>query len=90
MNEKCLFQVLMFTLGIALMLSLGTAGNEDPLAKKYSKNQVTTQASSCGDTEDRQDNTVSGVDEVSAGASCQNINSQIQGDDNSVALAGVH
>jgi hypothetical protein len=82
MNRKLSFRFFVVSLAIALILSSSTIGNNDSLAKKYSKNQATTQASSCGNSP--------GADQLAAGISCQNINSHIQGDDNSVALAGVH
>ena len=60
--------------------------SNDSFAKKYSKNQATTQASNCGN------NDVSTLPNKGGdgGTSCQNTNSQIQGDDNSVSLAEVH
>ena len=82
MKERHSFWILMVALGISLVLSYNMIGNDDSIAKKYSKNQATTQASSCGNSP--------GPDQLAAGISCQNINSQVQGDDNSIALAGVH
>ena len=44
--------------------------------KKYEKNQATSQANACGNGE------------LPLDVYCQNINSQIQGEENSVALSG--
>jgi hypothetical protein len=52
---------------------MGTAEN----AFAYKKNQATLGTNSCGNGE------------MSTNVGCQNIDSQIQGDENSVALAGV-
>jgi hypothetical protein len=73
---------------VAIMAIIGTysiQNSNDSFAKKYSKNQATTQASNCGNN-DALPNRGGG----SGGTSCQNTNSQIQGDDNSVSLAEVH
>ena len=43
--------------------------------KKYEKNQATAQANACGNGE------------LAFNVGCQNINSQIQGDENAVSLA---
>ena len=73
---------------VLLLLSISSIGDvDDSFAKKYSKNQAATQANSCGNSEG---DTISGSGETVGTNSCQNIDAQIQGDDNSVALAGVH
>jgi len=74
---------------IVTALCMNSIQNSDDLfAKKYAKNQATTQASNCGNNDLRGVNT--SPDKGSSSTSCQNIDSQIQGDDNSVALAEVH
>ena len=63
---------------VAVMLIGATAlANEDAFAKKkhYEKNQATSQANACGN----------GENPINVG--CQNTDSQIQGDENQVALA---
>jgi hypothetical protein len=74
---------------LVLIVSMGSAGDES-VAKKYSKNQATTQASNCGNGESGDGSNIPARGKVLGSVSCQNINSQIQGNDNSVALAGVH
>lgn len=91
MNKKCSFEVVVLASVVALMLTMGSTGNiDESIAKKYSKNQATTQASNCGNGETHDGNNMPDGRKVLGSTSCQNINSQIQGDDNSVALAGVH
>jgi hypothetical protein len=46
-------------------------------ATKYQKNQATSQTNACGNGE------------LALNVGCQNVNSQIQGDDNAASLAGV-
>jgi hypothetical protein len=77
--------------GMVLLLSMSSIGDaNDSFAKKYTKNQAATQANSCGNTEIPEGDTISGSGGIVGTNSCQNIDAQIQGDDNSVALAGVH
>ena len=92
MNRKCSFEVVVVVaIVIAMMLTMGSTGIIDKsMAKKYSKNQATTQASHCGNGEISDGSNMPDRRIVLGSTSCQNINSQIQGDDNSVALAGVH
>jgi hypothetical protein len=49
---------------------------DSAFATKYHKNQALSQANACGNGE------------LSLNVGCQNIDSQIQGDENEVALAG--
>lgn len=51
------------------------ATSDSALATKYDKNQATSQALACGNGE------------LPLNIGCQNVGSQIQGDENSVALA---
>ena len=48
---------------------------DSAFATKYDKNQATSQANACGNGE------------LPLNVGCQNVNSQIQGDENGVALA---
>jgi hypothetical protein len=50
---------------------------DSALATKYGKNQATSQANACGN------------DKLPMYVFCQNINSQVQGEENAVALDGV-
>ena len=64
---------------MAVMLVGATAlATEDAFAdkKKYDKNQATSQANACGNGE------------LPLNVFCQNIGSQVQGDENAVALDG--
>jgi len=76
MNNKGL--TLVAVAAVAIMLVTATAvATEDAFAgkkKKYS--QATSQANACGNGE------------LSLNVYCQNINSQIQGEENSAALSG--
>jgi hypothetical protein len=74
MNIKYMFVVA----AMAIMLVGATAlATEDAFAgkKKYDKNQALSQANACGNGE------------LPLNVGCQNIASQIQGDENGVALA---
>jgi hypothetical protein len=63
---------------IAATLVGATAITTDSaFATKYHKNQAVSQANACGNGE------------LPLNIGCQNVNSQIQGDENEVALAGV-
>ena len=65
---------------MAVMLIGATAlATDDAFAgkKKYGKNQVISQANACGN------------DKLPMYVFCQNIDSQVQGEDNGVALSGV-
>lgn len=86
------FVALVLIVSMVLVVSMGSAGSiDESVAKKYSKNQATTQASNCGNNESGGGSSIPARGKVlGSGVSCQNINSQIQGNDNSVALAGVH
>ena len=75
MNTKSMFVVAV----MAVMLIGATAlATDDAFAgkKKYGKNQVISQANACGN------------DKLPMYVFCQNIDSQVQGEDNSVALSG--
>jgi hypothetical protein len=76
MNTKYMFVVAV----MAVMLVGATAVvTEDAFAdkKKYGKNQAISQANACGN------------DKLPMYVFCQNTGSQVQGEDNSVALSGV-
>jgi hypothetical protein len=75
MNTKYVFTVA----AMAVMLIGATAlATEDAFAgkKKYEKNQATSQANACGNGE------------LPLNVFCQNINSQVQGEENAVSAAG--
>jgi hypothetical protein len=75
MNSKYMFVVA----AMAVMLVGATAlATEDAFAgkkKHYEKNQAVSQANACGNGE------------LALNVGCQNVGSQIQGDENAVALA---
>ncbi len=77
MNSKYMVMVA----AMAVMLIGATAFVTDSAfadgKKKYGKSQVTSQANACGN------------DKLPMYVFCQNTNSQVQGEDNSVALSGV-
>jgi hypothetical protein len=77
MNTKYMFIVA----AMAVMLVGATAlATDDAFAdgkKKYGKNQVISQANACGNGK------------LAMYVFCQNIDSQVQGEDNGVALSGV-
>jgi hypothetical protein len=62
----------------AMLVATSLVGTNDAFAgkKKYEKNQATLQANACGNGE------------LPLNVYCQNINSQIQGEENSAALSG--
>jgi len=62
----------------AMLVATSLVETNDAFAgkKKYEKNQATSQANACGNGE------------LPLDVYCQNINSQIQGEENSVALSG--
>jgi hypothetical protein len=76
MNSKYMVMVA----AMAVMLIGATAIATDSAfadgKKKYGKNQVTSQANACGN------------DKLPMYVFCQNIGSQVQGEDNAVALSG--
>jgi hypothetical protein len=77
MNTKYMFIVAT----MAVMLVGATAlATEDAFAdddeKKYEKNQATSQANACGNGE------------LPLNVFCQNINSQVQGEENAVSATG--
>jgi hypothetical protein len=76
MNAKYMFIVA----AMAVMLVGATAlATEDAFAgkKKYDKNQAVSQANACGNGE------------LPLDVYCQNIGSQVQGEENAVAIDGV-
>lgn len=82
--------------GLTLVLSISSMNgdSETVAAKKYEKHQATTQGNSCGNGAAIGVSTMDGNSGIpgpkhSGGTFCQNIDSQIQGDDNNAALAGV-
>ena len=62
----------------AMLVATSLVGTTDVFAdkKEYEKNQATSQANACGNGE------------LPLNVYCQNINSQIQGEENSAALSG--
>jgi hypothetical protein len=86
--------------GIALVLSIMSVvdSSETLGAKKYEKNQAATQTNSCGGIgggshlKGYPDGSTTGAGTLNGDSGvtfCQNIDSHIQGDDNTAALAGV-
>jgi hypothetical protein len=76
-NSKSLTIVTVATVA-AMLVATSLVGTNDAFAgkKKYEKNQATSQANACGNGE------------LPLNVYCQNINSQIQGEENSAALSG--
>ena len=74
---------------LMVMVVYSVQTNADLFAK-YTKSQTTTQASNCGNSELHDASTLSGRRGSDGSTSCQNINSNVQGDHNSVSLAEVH
>ena len=60
---------------VAAMLVASIAGTNTVYAGGYEKNQATSQANACGNGE------------LPLNVACQNINSQIQGDENAISQA---
>jgi hypothetical protein len=79
MNNKSLSIAVVAAVAVMLVATSAVA-TEDAFAggkhKKYEKNQATSQANACGN----------GKLPINVG--CQNVDSQIQGDENVVALTG--
>jgi hypothetical protein len=73
MNNKYL--VIVAAMTAMLVGATAFATTDSAFATKYDKNQATSQANACGNGE------------LPFNVGCQNIGSQIQGDENSVALA---
>jgi hypothetical protein len=73
MNTKYL--VIVAAMIAMLVGATALATTDSAFATKYDKNQATSQANACGNGE------------LPFNVGCQNIGSQIQGDENSVALA---
>ena len=64
-------------MAVMLVGATALATTEDALAgKKKEYNQATSQANACGN------------DELPLNVFCQNIGSQVQGDENEIAIAG--
>jgi hypothetical protein len=76
MNTKYMFVVAVMTV---MLVGATAVVTEDAFAdkKKYGKNQAISQANACGN------------DKLPMYVFCQNTGSQVQGEDNSVALSGV-
>lgn len=94
--------ILALVAGIALVSStMSIIDSSETLgAKKYEKNQATTQSNSCGGggggggshLNGYPDGSTTGAGTLNGDSGvtfCQNIDSHIQGDDNTAALAGV-
>ena len=77
MNNKSLSIAVVAAVAVMLVATSAVA-TEDAFAggkhKKYEKNQATSQANACGNGE------------VSINVGCQNSGSQVQGDENGVAI----
>ncbi|MPZ08154.1 MAG: hypothetical protein GEU26_17355 [Nitrososphaeraceae archaeon] len=73
MNTKYLVIVAAMTVMVVGATALATT--DSAFATKYDKNQAISQANACGNGE------------LPLNIGCQNVGSQIQGDENSVALA---
>jgi hypothetical protein len=73
MNTKYLVIVAVMTAMLIGATALATA--DSAFATKYDKNQAISQANACGNGE------------LPLNVGCQNIDSQVQGDENAVALA---
>jgi hypothetical protein len=101
-NKHSLLVVVVGIAMIATMTSIISA-SDSFAAKKYDKSQLTIQTNSCGNGEILVENKPHGVTEgltamgdggsdipeITGGTFCQNIDSQIQGKENSAALSGV-
>ncbi|MFY9967380.1 MAG: hypothetical protein WAK50_16730 [Nitrososphaeraceae archaeon] len=100
MNNKSLTLAVVAAVAVMLVATSAVA-TEDAFAgkKKREYNQATSQANACGNGEihidDNHDGSTNGAStmdggsdyELSGGTFCQNIDSQIQGDENAVAQA---
>jgi hypothetical protein len=79
MNTKHMSIVAVAALAAMLVAATALASADDAFAdkkkKKYEKNHATSQANACGNGK------------LPLNAGCQNVNSQIRGDENSVAQA---
>jgi hypothetical protein len=88
MNTK--YMVIVAALAV-MMVGATALANEDAFAKKKysSKSQATSQVNDCGNgpTRDGDDLTAVPVPVGAINVFCQNTDSQIQGDDNSAAVA---
>jgi hypothetical protein len=76
MNTKYMFIVAAMAV---MLVGATTLATEDAFAdgkKKYEKNQATSQANACGNGE------------LPLNVFCQNINSQVQGEENAVSATG--
>ena len=74
MNYK---YIAIVTLMAAALVGATAVTADSVFATKYHKNQATSQTNACGNGE------------LALNVGCQNVNSQIQGDDNAASLAGV-
>lgn len=73
MNTKSLAVVAIAV--VAAMLVASLVGTNTVFAGGYEKNQATSQANACGNGE------------LPSNVGCQNIDSQVQGDENAVSVA---
>ena len=78
MNNSRSLAIVAVSAVAAMLVATSLVGTNDAFAgkKKYEKNQATSQANACGNGE------------LPLNVYCQNINSQIQGEENSAALSG--
>jgi hypothetical protein len=74
MNTKYL--VIVAAMTAMLIGATALATTDSAFATKYDKNQAISQANACGN------------DELPLNVFCQNIGSQVQGDENAVSAAG--
>jgi hypothetical protein len=74
MNTKYL--VIVAAMTAILIGATALATTDSAFATKYDKNQAISQANACGN------------DELPLNVFCQNIGSQVQGDENAVSAAG--
>jgi len=75
MNSKNLAVVAVAIAAVAAMLVASLVGTNTVFAGGYEKNQATSQANACGNGK------------LPLNVGCQNIDSQIQGDENAVSVA---
>jgi len=75
MNSKNLAVVAVAVAAVAAMLVASLVGTNTVFAGGYEKNQATSQANACGNGK------------LPLNVGCQNIDSQIQGDENAVSVA---
>lgn len=78
MNTKYVFIVAAAAMTVMLVGPTAVATEDAYAGKKNGNNQATSQATSCGN------------DELPLNIYCQNTESQVEGEDNTVAITGSH